>query len=214
MDIVGSGRLRLEAGVSCAKAARFATRQGLVGIEFLAGIPGTIGGALAMNAGAWGGETWPHVTLVRTLDRAGVVRERPRADFEVGYRHVAMPSGEWFLEAELTLESGDTAAAQARIKALLERRAATQPTGLPSCGSVFRNPPGDHAARLIEACGLKGLRFGGAEVSPKHANFIINTGDATARDIARLIDHVQAEVERCHGVLLIPEVRRVGDFQS
>jgi UDP-N-acetylmuramate dehydrogenase len=213
LELLAPGRLRLEAGVSCAKAARFATRQGLVGIEFLAGIPGTVGGALAMNAGAWGGETWPHVALVRTVDRRGVVRERPRTDFEVGYRHVAIPEGEWFLEAELALERGDTEAARARIKALLERRAATQPTGLPSCGSVFRNPPGDHAARLIEACGLKGLRFGGAEVSPKHANFIINTGDATAREIARLIDHVRAEVERCHGVRLIPEVRRVGDFQ-
>lgn len=213
LELLAPGRLRLEAGVSCAKAARFATRQGLVGIEFLAGIPGTVGGALAMNAGAWGGETWPHVALVRTVDRRGVVRERPQTDFEVGYRHVAIPEGEWFLEAELALERGDTEAARARIKALLERRAATQPTGLPSCGSVFRNPPGDHAARLIEACGLKGLRFGGAEVSPKHANFIINTGDATAREIARLIDHVRAEVERCHGVRLIPEVRRVGDFQ-
>lgn len=213
MELLAPGRLRLEAGVSCAKAARFAARQGLIGIEFLAGIPGTVGGALAMNAGAWGGETWPHVALVRTGDRQGVVRERPPADFEVAYRHVVIPDGEWFLEAELTLERGDTEATQARIKALLERRAATQPTGLPSCGSVFRNPPGDHAARLIEACGLKGLRFGGAEVSPKHANFIINTGDATARDIARLIDHVRAEVERCHGIRLIPEVRRVGDFR-
>lgn len=214
MAQLAPGRLRLEAGVSCAKAARFAARAGLVGLEFFAGIPGTVGGALAMNAGAWGGETWPHVALVRTLDRGGRVRERGPEDFEVGYRHVAMPAGEWFLEAELVLERGDTQAAQARIKELLARRAATQPTGLPSCGSVFRNPPGDHAARLIDACGLKGLRFGGAEVSPKHANFIINTGDASARDIARLIDHVRAEVERRHGVRLIPEVRRVGDFQS
>ncbi len=213
MELLAPGRLRLEAGVACAKAARFAARQGLVGLEFFAGIPGTVGGALAMNAGAWGGETWPHVALVRTLDRSATVRERVPEDFEVGYRHVLIPDGEWFLETELVLEAGDTAAAQARMKALLAQRAATQPTGLPSCGSVFRNPPGDHAARLIEACGLKGLRFGGAEVSPKHANFIINLGDATARDIARLIDHVRAEVARRHGVQLIPEVRRVGDFQ-
>jgi UDP-N-acetylmuramate dehydrogenase len=213
MEVLGSGQLRFESGVSCAKAARFATRQGLVGIEFLAGIPGTIGGALAMNAGAWGGETWPHVVSVRTVDRSGRVRERVAAEFEVGYRRVAMPPGEWFLEVEMALKPGETAAAQARIKALLARRAETQPTGLPSCGSVFRNPPGDHSARLIEACGLKGLRFGDAEVSPKHANFIINLGDATARDIARLIDHVQAEVERRHGIRLIPEVRRVGDFR-
>ncbi len=213
MEAIGPGRLRFEAGVPCAKAARFATRQGLVGIEFLAGIPGTIGGALAMNAGAWGGETWPQVALVRTVDRAGSVRERLPADFEVGYREVVIPEGEWFLEAEMQLTPGDTEAALARIKALLARRAATQPTGLPSCGSVFRNPPGDHAARLIEACGLKGRRSGGAEVSRKHANFIINTGNATARDIARLIAAVQAEVQRRHGVRLIPEVRRVGDFQ-
>jgi UDP-N-acetylmuramate dehydrogenase len=214
MELLGPGRLRLEAGVSCAKAARFAARAGLVGLEFFAGIPGTVGGALAMNAGAWGGETWPHVALVRTVDRSGTLRERGPGDFEVGYRHVAVPTGEWFLEAEMVLERGDTEAAQARIKELLARRAATQPTGLPSCGSVFRNPPGDHAARLIEACGLKGLRIGGAEVSPKHANFIINTGNAKARDIARLIDHVRAQVECRHGVRLIPEVRRVGDFSD
>jgi UDP-N-acetylmuramate dehydrogenase len=206
-------RIHAEAGVSCAKAARFATRLGLVGIEFLAGIPGTIGGALAMNAGAWGGETWPHVALVRTIDRRGVVRERAPEDFEVGYRSVRIPAGEWFLEAELKLAHGDTEAAQTRIRELLARRAATQPTGLPSCGSVFRNPPGDHAARLIEAAGLKGRRIGGAEVSPKHANFIINLGDASARDIARLIDLVRDEVERTSGIRLIPEVRRVGGFE-
>ena len=212
MTMLDATRLRAEAGVSCAKAARFAARQGLVGVEFLAGIPGTIGGALAMNAGAWGGETWEHVALVRTLDRRGTLRERPPTDFEIGYRHVLIPPGEWFLEAELVLQPGDTEAAQARIRELLDRRAATQPTGLPSCGSVFRNPPGDHAARLIEAAGLKGLRIGGAEVSPKHANFIINTGTASARDIASLIDRVQAEVERASGIRLIPEVRRVGEL--
>ena len=211
MEMLDQARLRAEAGVSCAKVARFASRQGLVGVEFLAGIPGTMGGALAMNAGAWGGETWERVTLVRTVDRHGLVRERPPADFEVGYRHVLIPAGEWFLEAELVLEPGDTETAQARIRELLDRRAATQPTGLPSCGSVFRNPPGDHAARLIEAAGLKGSRIGGAQVSPKHANFIINTGDASARDIALLIDRVQAEVARTSGIRLIPEVRRVGE---
>ncbi|MGB5831261.1 MAG: UDP-N-acetylmuramate dehydrogenase [Thiohalocapsa sp.] len=212
MAILDQTRLRAEAGVSCAKAARFAARRGLVGAEFLAGIPGTIGGALAMNAGAWGGETWEHVSLVRTLDRSGVLRERPPADFEIGYRHVLIPDGEWFLETELQLKPGDTDAAQARIRELLDRRAATQPTGVPSCGSVFRNPPGDHAARLIEAAGLKGMRIGGAEVSPKHANFIINTGTASARDIAALIDRVRAEVERTSGIRLIPEVRRMGEL--
>ncbi|NBB83341.1 MAG: UDP-N-acetylmuramate dehydrogenase [Alphaproteobacteria bacterium] len=205
-------RIRAEAGASSAKVARFAARQGLIGAEFLAGIPGTLGGALAMNAGAWGGETWPLVSVVRTLDRHGRVRARAPEDFAIGYRTIEGPPGEWFLEAELELAVGDTDAAQARIRALLERRAATQPSGLPSCGSVFRNPPGDHAARLIEAAGLKGRRLGAAEVSPKHANFIINLGGAHARDIAALIDTVQHEVERRFGVRLIPEVRRVGVF--
>ena len=140
-----------------------------------------MGGALAMNAGAWGGETWPLVKRVRTIDRQGQIRARARSAFSAGYRQVTGPEGEWFLDAELVLERGDTEAAQARIRALLDQRAATQPIGLPSCGSVFRNPPGDHAARLIEAAGLKGRRLGGAEVSPKHANFIINLGDATAQ---------------------------------
>lgn len=200
------------AGASCAKVARFASRHGLVGAEFLAGIPGTMGGALAMNAGAWGGETWPLVQRVRTIDRHGHIREREPAAFRIGYREVQGAPGEWFVGADLALEPGDTDAAQARIRELLERRNATQPTGLPSCGSVFRNPPGDHAARLIEAAGLKGRRLGGAEVSTKHANFIINLGDASAADIASLIDLVQAEVERRSGIRLRPEVRRVGVF--
>jgi UDP-N-acetylmuramate dehydrogenase len=204
--------LYAEAGVACAKAARFATRRDLIGIEFLAGIPGTIGGALAMNAGAWGGDTWSHVERVETIDQQGRVHSRSPGDFVVGYRHVDGPDGEWFLAAELRLERGDGTAAAARIRELLDRRNATQPTGLPSCGSVFRNPPGDHAARLIEAAGLKSMRIGGAQVSSKHANFIINTGDASAADIAALIDHVQAEVERTSGVRLIPEVHRIGAF--
>ncbi len=204
--------IRVEAGASCAKVARFASRLGLVGAEFLAGIPGTMGGALAMNAGAWGGETWPLVRCVRTIDRQGQIRERDQGEFSYGYRQVSSPDGEWFLGADLVLEPGDTEAAQARIRELLDRRAAAQPTGVPSCGSVFRNPQGDHAARLIETAGLKGRRLGGAEVSPKHANFIINLGNATAADIAALIDLVQDEVERRHGIRLQPEVRRLGAF--
>jgi UDP-N-acetylmuramate dehydrogenase len=204
--------LRAGAGASCAKVARFASRRGLVGAEFLAGIPGTMGGALAMNAGAWGGETWPLVRLVKTIDRKGRIRERDPSAFRVGYREVQGPPGEWFIGADLVLAPGDTEAAQARIRELLGRRNATQPTGLPSCGSVFRNPTGDHAARLIEAAGLKGRRLGGAEVSTKHANFIINRGNATATDIASLIDLVQMEVERRSGIRLRPEVRRVGAF--
>ena len=198
-----------ECGASCARLARFASRHDLVGIEFLAGIPGTLGGALAMNAGAWGGETWPWVVLVRTVDRTGLIRERMPAHYHVGYREVEGPAGEWFLDAELRLERGDGEAGMARIRGLLDQRARTQPTGLPSCGSVFRNPPGDHAARLIESVGLKGHRIGGAQVSEKHANFIINTGDATSRDIESLILHVRSEVERGTGIRLVTEVRGV-----
>jgi UDP-N-acetylmuramate dehydrogenase len=204
-------RVRAGAGVACAKVARFAARAGLCGAEFLAGIPGTMGGALAMNAGAFGGETWQRVVRVETVDRAGRIRERGREHYRIGYRELRGPDGEWFLAAHLELESGDAAAAQARIRELLERRSGTQPIGEPSCGSVFRNPEGDHAARLIEAAGLKGVRAGGAEVSGKHANFIVNTGQATAADIERLIDVVRDRVERASGVRLKAEVHIVGE---
>jgi UDP-N-acetylmuramate dehydrogenase len=207
---IGDGLLRAEAGVSCAKTARFAAKHGMSGIEFLAGIPGTVGGALAMNAGAFGGETWAWVRAVRTVDRNGAVRERGPADYRIGYRQVEGPPGEWFLEAELELERGDAAASLERIRHLLAKRGQSQPIGLPSCGSVFRNPPGDFAARLIEMAGMKGAREGGAQVSTKHANFIVNTGEASARDIARLIERVQSEVERASGVRLVPEVCHVG----
>ena len=203
--------LYAESGITCAKVARIAARAGLCGVEFLAGIPGTLGGALAMNAGAFGGETWERVVRVETIDRFGEVRSRLPGDFEIAYRQVKGPSGEWFLGAELALESGDADAAQQRIKQLLERRAATQPTSQPSCGSVFCNPPGDFAARLIEAAGLKGKRLGGAQVSEKHANFIINTGSATARDIEMLIAEVQREVAGRSGIELKTEVHRIGD---
>lgn len=202
--------IRCGAGVACAKVAKFAGRQGLVGAEFLAGIPGSMGGALAMNAGAFGGETWERVRAVETMDHRGRVRRRGREDFHIGYRSVGGPVGEWFVAAELQLEIGEGAASQARIRELLERRGRSQPTQQPSCGSVFRNPEGDHAARLIEAAGLKGRRLGGAQVSEKHANFIINTGSATAADLEALIKLVQREVERIHGVSLEPEVRILG----
>ncbi|NGP52173.1 UDP-N-acetylmuramate dehydrogenase [Thioalkalivibrio sp. XN8] len=210
MARLGAHGIRAEAGVPCAKIARSCARWGLGAGEFFAGIPGTLGGALAMNAGAFGGETWDYVRAVETLDRAGVRRRRARDEYETGYRSVRGPAGEWFVAAELQFPAGRPTT-QASIRDLLVRRKATQPIGLPSCGSVFTNPPGDHAARLIEAAGLKGCRIGGAEVSPKHANFIINTGEATAADIEALVRHVAAEVERVHGVRLATEVRVVGD---
>ena len=213
MHRIDESRIHVQAGVPCAHVARYCAEQRLTGAEFLAGIPGTMGGALAMNAGAFGGETWRLVERVLTTDRRGILRNRPAEDFAVGYRSVHGPEGEWFLAAELKLLPGDPNAGRERIRALLARRAATQPTNLPSCGSVFRNPPGDHAARLIEACGLKGHRVGGACVSEKHANFIVNTGGATARDIETLIHYVRGRVELEHSVRLEAEVRIVGEAE-
>lgn len=212
LERLDESRIRAESGVPCAKVARFAGRHGLIGAAFLAGIPGTMGGALAMNAGAFGGETWERVSAVKTIDRRGSIRRRPRRDFEIGYRHVRVPEGEWFVAAELALEPGGDADALTRsVRDLLARRGASQPTGVPSCGSVFRNPAGDFAARLIEAAGLKGLCIGAACVSEKHANFILNTGGAAARDIEQLIDTIRRRVHDTHGVELVPEVHIVGE---
>jgi UDP-N-acetylmuramate dehydrogenase len=200
-----------EAGVACARIAKQCIKWGLGPAEFFAGIPGTLGGALAMNAGAFGGETWRHVVEVETLDRLGQTRARPAADYRVGYRHVEAPAqDEWFLAARLTFEHRP-GANEAEVRALLAKRKASQPIGEWSCGSVFTNPPGDHAARLIEAAGLKGFRIGGASVSQKHANFMINHGEATAAEIERLIAHVQATIESRNGIRLVPEVRIIGE---
>ena len=203
--------VRAGAGVSCAKLARFCAAHDLVGGEFLAGIPGTLGGALAMNAGAWGGETWRHVERVVTLDRQGQQQIWAASDYQVSYRTVTGPADRWFVEAELRFTPGEGAAARMKIRQLLGQRSASQPIGLPSCGSVFRNPDEDHAARLIEACGLKGQTIGGAQVSEKHANFIINTGTATAADIESLMCEVQSTVEQQQGVRLRTEVKIVGE---
>lgn len=211
LHLIGASRVSAQVGVPCAKVARFCAKSGLAGAEFLAGIPGTIGGALAMNAGAFGGETWERVVAVETIDRRGERRRRGPGDYQIGYRSVTGPSGEWFIAAEFQLEPGDPELSLTRIRELIARRGATQPTGLPSCGSVFRNPEGDHAGRLIEAAGLKGHRVGGACVSDKHANFIINLDQATAADIEALIDHVRATVRQRFGVELRPEVRIIGE---
>jgi len=207
------GVVYAEAGVSSPKLARFAARHDLVGAEFLAGIPGTLGGALAMNAGCYGRETWEIVSQVLTLDRAGTLKKRSPKDFHVGYRHVepVLPRAEWFVAAWLMLPRGDGAVSRQEIKRLLAARVASQPLELPNAGSVFRNPPGDHAARLIESCGLKGRTIGGAQVSEKHANFIVNTGGATATDIETLIDQVEATVAERTGVRLQREVRILGE---
>jgi UDP-N-acetylmuramate dehydrogenase len=203
-----------EAGLAAPKVARFAAKHDLAGAEFLAGIPGTVGGALAMNAGCYGGETWNIVARVQTVDRAGALHVRTPAEFEIGYRHLQprTPREEWFVAAWFRLPAGDGAASQARIKEFLGKRIASQPLQLPNAGSVFRNPPGDHAARLIEACGLKGFARGGARVSEKHANFIVNPdGQASAADIEFLINAVREKVRERTGTQLVPEVRIVGE---
>jgi UDP-N-acetylmuramate dehydrogenase len=201
--------VRAGAGLPCTQLARQCIRWELGPSEFFAGIPGTVGGALAMNAGAHGGETWERVESVRTIDRDGEIHERAPSEYTVGYRSVSGPANEWFLGATFRFEAKVIPSIE-NMNAMLERRKKTQPLGLPSCGSVFRNPAGDHSARLIEAAGLKGHRIGGAEVSEKHANFIINHDGASATDIEELIEHVRQTVFDESGVNLVHEVRIVG----
>lgn len=211
LELLDATRVRAEAGVPSAKLARFSVQRSLSGAEFMAGIPGTVGGALAMNAGAFGGETWSVVAQVETLDRSGRINLRPAQDFRVSYRTVVGPEEEWFVAGHFQLRAGASGAGKALIKGLLAKRGATQPTQLPNAGSVFRNPAGDHAARLIESAGLKGLCEGAACVSELHANFIVNQGGATAAQIERLIQIVRERVAQHHGVHLEPEVRIIGE---
>jgi len=211
-------RVYCEASVPCARIARCCANWELSQGEFFSGIPGSLGGALAMNAGAFGDETWRHVLRVQTVNRRGERRERPVADYRVGYREIALAAAhasdaplaqEWFLSAELQFDP--QAQDAGRLRELMQRRRETQPLGAWSCGSVFKNPPGDHAARLIDSAGLKGYAIGDAVVSEKHANFIINRGAASAADLEALVLYVQASVQRVHGVRLEPEVRIVGE---
>ncbi|WP_152976337.1 UDP-N-acetylmuramate dehydrogenase [Methyloglobulus morosus] len=214
MQLAEDGSVYVEAGVPCAHVARFCADNGLVDAEFLAGIPGTMGGALRMNAGAFGGETWRIVKSVEMLNAKGDVTQRDPKQFEVNYRSVKSVNNEWFLSVNLSLTPGDSATSIQKIKSLLDARSKTQPTNQPSCGSVFKNPEGDFAARLIEVTKLKGYRIGGACVSEKHANFIVNTGNATASDIENLIKYVKRKVQYMHGVELQTEVCMVGEEKA
>ena len=199
-----------QAGVACAKLARNIVSNGFTGIEFMAGIPGTVGGALAMNAGAFGGQTWEKVTSVDVIDRTGQVHTRDASEYEVGYRSVKQNDGEWFVAGRFVLSKKSEQDKVISIKELLEKRSATQPIGKKNCGSVFKNPPQAYAAQLIEQCGLKGYSVGGACVSEKHANFIINEKDASASDIENIINHVKQTVFAQRGVNLEPEVKIIG----
>lgn len=211
LDLLNPTLIRAEVGVASPAFARFAARKSLSGAEFLAGIPGTIGGALVMNAGCNGRETWEIVKAVEVINRQGEKKIRYPNDYQISYRHVNAFPEEFYLAAHFQLKPGTKEESFEKIRALLAYRAATQPTNESSCGSVFRNPPGDYAARLIESCGLKGLKIGGAEISMKHANFIVNEGHATAADIEALIKKMHDAVLKMHHIRLIPEVHIIGN---
>jgi UDP-N-acetylmuramate dehydrogenase len=213
ITLLDSQTVKVDAGVSCASMARFCARNDLSGGEFWAGIPGTMGGALRMNAGCHGGETWQFVMELQTITRSGELKIRKPDEYDVAYRHVSGPADEWFVSATFKLNLGDKESSLQIIKDLLAYRANTQPTNEYNCGSVFRNPPGDFAARLIESCGLKGFSIGGAVVSQKHANFIINhQGLASAADIEALIHLVQTKVREQTTIELMREVHIIGDY--
>ena len=207
---VDATRVQVGAGVPCTVLARQCVRWKLGPAAFFAGIPGTVGGALAMNAGAFGGETWQHVESVETIDRSGTRRTRAGQEFEVGYRTVSGVSQEWFIAATFVFDE-DQDADMSDVRTMLRKRGDTQPLGKLSCGSVFRNPPGQFAAQLIERAGLKGTKCGDAVVSEKHANFIINCGSATAADIESLIEQVRDGVAEHAGTTLALEVRIIGE---
>lgn len=203
-----------EAGVSGGKVARFSARHGFEGLEFLAGVPGTVGGALKMNAGAYGGETWEYVTQVQVINRQAEIYQRLPQDYDVQYRHVSSPYddeeffvGAWFQPRQ----GGDPQTIQQYIKTMLGERNQAQPVNWPNGGSIFRNPSNDYAARLIEACGLKGYRIGGACISARHANFIINDQRASPEDIEALVDYMEQTIKDKQGITLQREIHIMGN---
>lgn len=207
-----SPMVHADAGVHCARLAKFAQKHQLAGLGFMAGIPGTVGGALAMNAGAWGGDTFGALDSAEVLFRSGRTQWLPAHSFAAGYRHINLPDDFCgFLAARFAVTADTDGSHEQYTKTALAQRKATQPVGKPSAGSTFRNPVNDHAARLIEAAGLKGHRIGGAHVSTQHANFVITEDGASAADVETLIGFIQHTVQQKFGVLLQPEVRMVGD---
>lgn len=214
LEMVGQSDVYVEAGVASAKMARFCQKHDLGGGEFFAGIPGTIGGALQMNAGAFGGTTWEHVHSVMVIDEAGQFIEKSPSDFEISYRSVKplFPHFLGFVSARFQFKPKASLDGKEDIRLLLQKRQATQPIGTFNCGSVYRNPPGDHAARLIEVCGFKGKSVGEAMVSPKHANFIVNTGHATAKDVEALMTEIEGAVFERFQIKLEREVKILGEI--
>lgn len=207
IELTDEGEIAADAGVSLSKLALFAWKNGLTGLEFAHGIPGTLGGGVVMNAGAYGGELKDVVTEVTALYPDGVKVLTP-VELDFSYRHSVFSAGEGIvLGAKVKLESGDPDAIKAKMDDLMARRKASQPLELPSAGSTFKRPAGGYAAALIDAAGLKGYAVGGAQVSEKHAGFVVNRGGATFDDVLRLMDHIRSEVLRTSGVELEPEVK-------
>ena len=205
------GRVCAGAGLGLAELVRFCNKKGLSGLEFLAGIPGTVGGAVAMNAGAWGKSTGDVVTAVEIITADGEEKTLDRSRLQFAYRKAGLPIGSVVVRVHVKVTEDRPEAIGERTRDYLERRKASQPLDYPSAGSVFKNPPSDHAGRLIEAAGLKGKRIGGAMISDKHANVIVNVGGASAQDILALMETARQRVREQTGVDLEPEIRVVGD---
>lgn len=214
LDELDNFTLRIEAGVGLARLLQKCLSLGMCDAAFMAGIPGTIGGALAMNAGANGDCIWNHVACVETINRQGKIKLRQAKEFAASYRQVSgLAEDEWFVAAQLNFVRGnmDVQEIQLQVSEYLQKRRNSQPLDLPSCGSVFRNPPGDYAARLIEICGLKGKQIGGAKISQKHGNFIVNCENASAVDVETLMQEIVFTVKQKYNIDLISEVHILGE---
>lgn len=211
IEMLDENSMMADAGLRLTSLVNRCKNLGMIDAAFMAGIPGTLGGALKMNAGAYGDSIWNYVKSVKTINRSGEIKSRSASDFSFSYRRVdGLANEEWFLSAELRFEKDCVEKTKEKIKGHLQKRASSQPLNLPNCGSVFRNPKNDYAARLIESHGFKGKKIGGAAVSEKHANFIVNEGGARAEDVESLIKEIMDSVEQKAGVKLIPEVEILG----
>ncbi len=207
-------RVHAEAGVRMSAIARACAEHGLSGLEFMATVPGDLGGGVAMNAGAFSQQVSDCITHVELIDRQGKIHELEAASLNMRYRHTELPAGHLIVAARFALLPEAPDVIRERMRSMRSRRSSTQPLGQPNCGSVFKNPEGDHAARLIEAAGLKGTRIGGARISERHANFIVNEGDATSADVLALIERARLVVKRKFDITLEPEVRIIADSEQ
>lgn len=211
--VIQGEQMHVTAGTMLSKAANEAAANGLSGLEFAAGIPGTVGGAVVMNAGAYGGEMKDVIRTVTVLTKEGEKQTLTLEDLDLGYRHSCIPENNYIvLSAELSLQKADTEQIRTVMADLRERRVTKQPLEYPSAGSTFKRPEGYFAGKLIQDAGLRGYQVGGAQVSEKHCGFVINKGDATARDVRQLITDVQKKVYEEFHVQIEPEVKMIGEF--